>query len=265
MKKRQHLPLMSKTNLSIDIERLKEEFFNLGYNDWDLYDGLKASNASENGRIVRRVLLEYFLNDDELKEREDQKITEGGEAYKMLCLTDFNKKKSMDENKIAEYLENTDPRSLSRKLEKISDPSHPMYMPEADEKNYDVRNDYCVGYVQEVLDLIEHNIGHVTRSRYAVLMPGEEIKEHMDINTDKAVRIHVPLITNEECVFGVRGKKREVVEHMPADGSVWFINQGYPHWVKNNGDQPRVHLVVSVVGQNNIEEGLVWRDEASEP
>jgi hypothetical protein len=103
MKKRQHLPLMSKLNLSVDIERLQQEFFDQGYDDWNLYNGLKSEAASENGRVVRRVLLEYFLNDDELQERENQSVTEGGEAYKMLCLTDYNHKHTMDENKITEY------------------------------------------------------------------------------------------------------------------------------------------------------------------
>jgi len=263
MQKRQHLPLMAKLNFNIDIEKLKKEFYDLGYDDWSMYDGLKKENASENGRIVRRVLLEYFLNDEELKARENEEVTEGGEAYKMLCLTDYNNKNQMDEKSIKEYLKNSDARKLSLKLEKICDPKHPMYIPEADEKNYDVRNVFCKGYVNEVMDLVEKNVGHVTRSRYAVLMPGEEIKPHMDINTDKAIRIHIPLITNDKCVFGVKGKQTTIEKHMPADGSVWFINQGFTHYVKNNGDEPRVHLVFSVVGQNSINEATEsWRDEA---
>ena len=260
MKKRQHLPLISRLNLSVDIERLKKEFFELGYDNWDLYNGLKAEAASENGRIVRRVLLEYFLNDTELQEREKQSVTEGGEAYKMLCLTDYNNKFPMDEDRITEYLKDQDPHTLSRKLEKISDPSHPLYMPEADEKNYDARNSYCKGYINEVMDYIEENIGHVTRTRFAVLMPGEEIKPHMDINTDKAIRIHIPLLTNEDTVVGVKGKNTSVEKHLPADGSVWFLNQGYTHWVKNEGTTPRVHMVFSVVGQGCIEEGEATYD-----
>lgn len=255
MKKRQHLPLMAKTKLKVDIEKLQKEFFDMGYDDWSLYNGLKADAASENGRIVRRVLLEYFLNDDELDQRKEEVITEGGEAYKMLCLTDYNEKYPMDQQKVADAFKDIEPHQLSRKLEKISDPSHPLYMPEADEKLYDKRNGYCKGYVNEVLDMIEKNVGHVTRTRYAVLMPGEEIKPHMDINTDKAIRIHIPLLTNDDTVIGVQGKKTSIEMHWPADGSVWFLNQGFKHWVKNNGTTPRVHLVCSVVGQGCITEG----------
>lgn len=243
MKKRQYLPLMSRLSLNIDIQRLKSEFDSNGFSDWDLYDGLKKGTASENGLVVRQILLSHFLS-------EGEDGSEGGEAYKMLCLTDYNGE--LDTTN----LQLTD----AAKLERISDPNHSLYVPEADEKNYDKRNAYCKGYVSEVMDLIEEKVGHVTRTRYAVLMPGEEIKEHRDINTDKAIRIHIPLITDENVMFGVRGKKTCVEQHLPADGGVWFINQAYPHYVKNNSDKPRVHLVMSVVGQGMIEDGKCWYD-----
>lgn len=243
MKKRQFLPLMSKLPLSIDIKKLQSEFTSNGYWDWGLYDGLKKSKASKNGLIVRKILLSHFLS-------EGEDITEGGEAYKMLCLTDYNGEIDTTSLSITD----------SARLERISDPSHPLYVPEADEKNYDKRNQYATGYVTEIMDLIEKEVGHVTRTRYAVLMPGEEIKEHRDINTDKAVRIHIPLFTDPDVLFGVRGKNSLVEKHLPADGNVWFINQAYPHYVKNESNKPRVHLVMSVVGQKMIEDGECWYD-----
>lgn len=267
MKKRQHLPLMAKFNFKIDIDRFQKEFYEFGYDDWSLYDGLKKGPGKIEGLITRRILLEYFLNDQEMSARQGEVIAEGGEAYKMMCLTQYNPNKFADK----EYL---DPVSLTdkyeihdlaRKLEKVCDPKNPLYIPEADEKNYDIRNEYCKGYLNEILDIIENNIGHVTRSRLAVLMPGEQIKPHMDINTDKAIRIHIPLLTNEQCVMGVRGKHAEYETHLPADGSIWFLNQGYTHWVKNNGSTPRVHFVAAVVGQNSIEEAHEkWEDVALE-
>ena len=267
MKKRHHLPLMAKLNFKVDIDRFQKEFYDFGYDDWSLYDGLKQGTGKVGGFITRRILLEYFLNDQEMNEREGKTIVEGGEAYKMLCLTKYNP----DKLTINEYFDPTsltdqyEIHDLSRKLEKICDPNHPLYVPEADEKNYDVRNEYCKGYLNEILDLIENKVGHVTRSRLAVLMPGEQIKPHMDINTDKAIRIHIPLFTNEQCVIGVKGKHAEYEDHLPADGSVWFLNQGYTHWVKNNGSTPRVHFVASVMGQNSIEEAQEkWEDVALE-
>lgn len=268
MKKRQYLPLMAKLDLKIDTQRLLDEFYDYGYDNWDLYDGLKKNHADEDGLIVRRVLLEYFLNEKELQNQSDLVVAEGGEAYKMLCLTEYNKDKPESKKGIqnlGEFLQGKDPHKIARQLEKISDPDHPMYVPSADEKNYDKRNEFCKGYVNEIMDMLEEHVGHVARSRFAVLMPGEEIKPHLDINTDKAIRIHIPLITNEDCVIGVQGKNRKVEMHMPADGSVWFLNQAYSHWVKNNGNTPRVHLVFVVIGQNGLDEALeVFADEHSD-
>jgi hypothetical protein len=264
MKKRQFLPLMAKLNFKVDVNRLLEDFYNFGYNDWNKYDGLSYNETNEDGLVVRRVLLEYFLSDEEKAEREGKLVVEGGEAYKMLCLTEFNGDFAAANKNLAEELKNSGltPQQFAKRLEKISDPNHPNYTPIADEKLYDKRTDYAKGYVSEVMDLLEKNIGHVARSRYAVLKAGQEIKPHIDINTDKAIRIHIPLITHSDCVFGVTGKHNEVVQHMPADGSVWFINQGYSHWVKNDSPVDRVHLVFVVIGQGEIfEADEQWWDK----
>lgn len=254
MKKRNELPLMAKLNLQVDIDRLRKEFFELGYDNFNKYNGLSYGNNTEDGLVVRRVLLEYFLTEEEKAERADKLVADGGEAYKMLCLTEFNGDPNEHSQGLAQQLEESGltPQQFARRMEKISDPSHPNYSPIADEKLYDKRNDFCVGYVAEVLDMIEKEIGHVARTRYAVLKAGEEIQPHIDINTDKAIRIHIPLITHEDVVIGVKGKHRVVEEHMPADGGVWFLNQAYSHWVKNPSDVDRVHLVIVVIGQDGI-------------
>jgi len=264
MKKRHDLPLIAKLNFEIDHARLLKEFYEFGYDDWSLYDGLSYDTNSEDGLVVRRVLLEYFLNDKEKAERSGQLVAEGGEAYKMLCLTEYNGDGEKDSRNLAEKLknENIDPHTFARQMEKISNPNHPNYTPIADEKLYDKRNIYCKGYVAEIMDMLEERVGHVCRSRFAVLKAGEEIKPHRDINTDKAVRIHIPVITNPDVTIGVNGKKGNAEIHMPADGGVWFLNQGYEHWVKNDGDTHRVHLVFVVTGQGEIlESDEQWWDE----
>ena len=267
MLKRQELPLMAKLNFKVDVDRLLKEFYEFGYDDWSKYNGLSYGHNTEDGLVVRRVLLEYFLTDEEKAERQGKTVADGGEAYKMLCLTEFNGDPNAHSQNLAKQLEESgmSPQQFARRMEKISDPSHPNYSPIADEKLYDKRNEYCKGYVAEVMDLLEQEIGHVARSRYAVLKAGQEIKPHLDINTDKAIRIHIPLITHENVKIGVTGKKREVVQHMPADGGVWFMNQGYSHWVKNDSNVDRVHLVFVVTGQNGIlEANEQWWDEPVE-
>lgn len=254
MKKRQQLPLFAKLNFKVDIERLQKEFYEMGYDNWDMYNGLSYGNNTEDGLVVRRVLLEYFLTDEEKAERAGKAVAEGGEAYKMLCITEFNGNPDEHSQDLASKLGDSglSPQHFARRMEKVSDPSHPNYSPIADEKLYDKRNEFCKGYINEVMDMLEENIGHVARSRYAVLKAGEEIKPHLDINTDKAIRIHIPLITHEDVKIGVKGKKAEHEIHMAADGGVWFMNQGYSHWVKNDSNIDRVHLVFVVMGQEGI-------------
>lgn len=254
MKKRNELPLFAKLNFKVDVERLLKEYYEFGYDNFDMYNGLSYGTNTEDGLVVRRVLLEYFLTDEEKAERAGKTVADGGEAYKMLCLTEFNGNAEDFSQNLAGQLEESGltPQQFARRMEKISDPSHPNYSPIADEKLYDKRNKYCKGYVAEVMDMLEEHIGHVARSRYAVLKAGEEIKPHLDINTDKAIRIHIPLITHEDVKIGVKGKKATHEIHMPADGGVWFMNQGYSHWVKNDSNLDRVHLVFVVTGQNGI-------------
>jgi len=254
MKKRQYLPLLAKLDFKIDIKRLLKEFYEYGYDNYNNYDGLSYNNTSNDGLIIRRVLLEYFLTDKEKEERKDKLIANGGEAYKMLCLTEFNGNLTKHNRNFAQKLKESgiSPHKFAKRLEKISNPDHPDYTPIADEKLYDKRNEYCKGYVAEVMDLLEEKVGHVARTRYAVLKAGQEIKPHLDINTDKAIRIHIPLITHPDVKIGIKGKKCQIFKHMQADGSVWFMNQAYSHWVKNNSNIDRVHLVCVVIGQNNI-------------
>lgn len=253
-KKRQHLPLFQKLNYKVDIEKLKKEFFENNLDDYSKYDGLKMGTASENGALVRRILLGHFLNEEETKERENDLICEGGEAYKMLCLTDYDEEKAghpFDVDKIKDL--NPELVSKARMLERIHDTTHPLYVPEADERNYTKPNQYLKGYVKEIRDSFKCEM---TRSRYAVLKAHEQIKPHIDLNTNHAIRFHIPLITNEKVIFGVKGKNRTVELNMPADGSVWFINVAYTHWVKNDGDEDRIHLIFSAVGQQDLNESL---------
>jgi hypothetical protein len=120
--------------------------------------------------------------------------------------------------------------------------------PKADERFFRKRHDDLPEYFHYVLDTLGASIVH--RTRFAKLAPRSQVKPHIDYNTEYGVRLHIPIITNEGCSFGgidAAGEKRET--HMPADGSVWFINPGVKHWACNDGDSERVHIIVSVDSQ----------------
>ena len=121
-----------------------------------------------------------------------------------------------------------------------------------DERQYNKLKPWVIGtYLEEVISTFK---GHVTRVRVARMEPGCVIDEHIDYNTNYSIRVHVPLITNDQCGFYVNrgnGFKKDYMT-MPADGRCWFINPGHKHSAWNRGNTPRDHLVLSIVGQDDL-------------
>ena len=73
---------------------------------------------------------------------------------------------------------------------------------------------------------------------------GVEIKRHRDrgIITAATHRIHIPIITNSECIFTVDTESK----FLPA-GEVWIIdNVDKYHSVSNMGEKSRIHLIIDV-------------------
>ena len=118
----------------------------------------------------------------------------------------------------------------------------------ADERWFRKRDDDLESYLHEILDTIGEDKVH--RARFAKLLPNSKIKPHIDYDTTYGIRIHIPIITNNKCVLGGINKDGKSQEfHMPADGSVWFVNPGLKHWAINNGQSERIHLILSVDSQ----------------
>tara|TARA_B100000242_G_scaffold152249_1_gene108749 strand:+ start:270 stop:902 length:633 start_codon:yes stop_codon:yes gene_type:complete len=122
-----------------------------------------------------------------------------------------------------------------------------------DERRYTKILDWARNsYIEEVLGTFK---GQVTRSHVRRMNPGGYLKFHMDYNTKYSVRYHIPLTTNDDCVFKFKLELdgEEECMHMPADGSCYFFNQGYYHQAENNGKTDRDHLVLAVHGQEDIQ------------
>jgi len=54
--------------------------------------------------------------------------------------------------------------------------------------------------------------------------------------------LHIPLITNPGCKFVYENN----VFSMPADGSVYFVNNSIFHTFANAGTQPRLHITLDI-------------------
>jgi aspartyl/asparaginyl beta-hydroxylase (cupin superfamily) len=110
-------------------------------------------------------------------------------------------------------------------------------------KNYD--KFFC--HLSDLLECIKSDLGHVS-VRQAILTrlcSGDEIKRHKDVGpiTKQTHRIHVPIVTNEDCIFTIAEESRNL-----KAGEIWIIdNTDRYHSVANNGNLDRVHLIVDVI------------------
>ena len=85
----------------------------------------------------------------------------------------------------------------------------------------------------------------VTRVCIAITEAGGGIQPHRDYDTTFSTRYHIAIDTNEKATMN------DI--HVPDDGYVWFINSGKNHWVKNEGDKPRTHLMIVMDSQELLE------------
>ena len=103
-------------------------------------------------------------------------------------------------------------------------------------------------HLYEVSQAIKNEYGY-THLEYRSLMvvkllAGKEIAEHIDEAGiyKYAHRVHIPIITNEGCIFTIDGEEGRM-----AAGEIVEINNTVPHSVVN-GDMDRVHLIVDIIG-----------------
>jgi len=100
--------------------------------------------------------------------------------------------------------------------------------------------------------------------RYLRLTPGSEIKAHKDhdmIFWDGYIRLHIPIITNDDVAFKLGD---EILKMKP--GELWFADFSQTHSVINRGKTDRVHLVIDCSVNDWIKslfekEGIIQKGE----
>ena len=78
--------------------------------------------------------------------------------------------------------------------------------------------------------------------RLLSLSPKSEIREHRDLSSgykDGFFRIHIPIRTNAQVIFRLNG---ELLPMQP--GECWYADFNLPHYVSNQGENDRIHLVI---------------------
>lgn len=86
-------------------------------------------------------------------------------------------------------------------------------------------------------------------SRVSILEPGAAVKKHVDVDYywKHRLRVHLVLKTNPAALFGCG----EEVLSLPT-GQIWVSNNWAPHWIANNGDTNRIHIVIDTVGSPTL-------------
>jgi hypothetical protein len=75
---------------------------------------------------------------------------------------------------------------------------------------------------------------------YRSVQPNTAYNWHVDSGQ---ICYHIPLITNPGSWFVYEHRNF----HMPADGSLYVVNNGRPHTFVNAGNTPRVHLTFEIL------------------
>lgn len=88
------------------------------------------------------------------------------------------------------------------------------------------------------------------RGEVVNLMPGRRLDLHVDIYWvhKHSKRVHVPIYTNDDCfqIF----ENREV--HLET-GNIYEINNRILHSARNSGTEPRFHLILDLMLQEDID------------
>ena len=96
-------------------------------------------------------------------------------------------------------------------------------------------------YFKEVYDTLlkKYNLGRV---RVLWKLPRTTLSWHRDPEP----RLHIPIITNPGAIMVI---DKEAC-HMPADGSVWVVDNTKYHNFFNGGEEDRIHFVATIIKQH---------------
>ena len=108
--------------------------------------------------------------------------------------------------------------------------------------------DYTGSYFEKIVTQCK---APASRIRITKLAPGKMIPWHVDYDVSYAVRCIVPVYGGSNVVnlFKRNGK---LEAYNLEDGAANFLNIGYPHAVVNMSDKPRIALMFSLDGTDDI-------------
>lgn len=109
--------------------------------------------------------------------------------------------------------------------------------------------DYTGSYFEEIVSQLK---SPASRVRITKLAPGKIIPFHVDYDVSYAVRCICPIYGGDN-VVNLFKRNNQLEAYNLEDGNAYFLNIGYPHAVVNMSDKPRIALMFSLDGTQDIE------------
>ena len=108
--------------------------------------------------------------------------------------------------------------------------------------------DYTGSYFQKVITQLK---APASRIRITKLAAGKNIPFHVDYDVNYAVRCIVPIYGDKQ-VINLFKRDGKLEAYNLENGNAYFLNIGYPHAVVNMSSKPRIALMFSLDGTEDI-------------
>ena len=93
------------------------------------------------------------------------------------------------------------------------------------------------------------------KARISALMPKHALDKHIDFSIEHAVRIHMPLKSSSNCFF-YQEQSENIRKYQFTEGKMYAINVGVPHFVENQSNEIRFHLIFDILKCDYYKIGL---------
>jgi len=115
------------------------------------------------------------------------------------------------------------------------------YLGVSDAMEHKNETQVCQGEIKRVMDQLKFMGFYPRRARITCLKAGSKSLVHRDCGEERYMaRIHIPIITNEDCVHISEGEHL----HMPADGGVYMLWVNNWHQIRNDSKEDRYHIIM---------------------
>ena len=108
--------------------------------------------------------------------------------------------------------------------------------------------DFEGSYLQAITNQLK---AKASRVRITKLAPGKQIPFHVDYDVNYAVRCICPIYGGSN-VVNLFKRDGKLEAYNLEDGRAYFLNIAYPHAVVNMSDKPRIALMFSLDGQDDL-------------